>query len=104
MSHRDLLPIACTLDLATGAAKVEAWRLFGAEYRRRVARTSGSVVVHYANLPGARDRLAALVETERECCAFVDWRIDDASEELRLIVTGDDFALSTLLFLDPDAA
>jgi hypothetical protein len=66
------LPIACTLP------------------------TIAEVKAQYAKVTDSIDRLRALVEVERKCCAFVNWSLDETNEELRLIVTGTPFQLAAL--------
>ena len=90
------LPIACTLDAADGGRRLDEWRRLNAEYALERELRDGRLIVRYAPHDDAARRLAALVEAERRCCAFVDWSIDRSRGGLRLVVRGDDFALATL--------
>jgi hypothetical protein len=91
------LPIACTLPtIAEVKAQVENWRAFEADYALSTDRTDTELVIHYAKVADSIDRLRALVEVERKCCAFVNWSLDETNEELRLIVTGTPFQLAAL--------
>jgi len=90
------LPIACTLDAADGGRRVAEWRRLNADYALERELREGRLVVQYVPHDDAAQRLAALVEAEQRCCAFVDWSIDRSHGGLRLVVRGDDFALATL--------
>jgi cobalamin biosynthesis protein CobT len=90
------LPIACTLDAAEGGRRVDEWRRLADDFALARELHDGRLVVRYAPQADAAQRLAELVEAERRCCAFVDWRIESSGDELRLVVNGDDFALATL--------
>lgn len=93
---RRTLPIACTLDAADGGRRLEEWRRLNADYALERELRDGRLVVRYAPHDDAARRLAALVDAEQRCCAFVDWSIDRSRGGLRLVVRGDDFALATL--------
>jgi len=99
MEHDDTLknlPIACTLDEADGGRRIEEWHRLDSEYALGRELGGGQLVVRYAPRADAVRRLTELVEAERRCCAYVDWSIDRSDGGLRLVVRGDDFALSTL--------
>lgn len=90
------LPVACTLDAAEGGRRNEQWRRLDADYALERELRDGQLVVRYVDHPDAVQRLTELVEAERRCCAFVDWSVDRSKRGLRLVVRGDEFALSTL--------
>jgi hypothetical protein len=90
------LPVACTLDAADGGRRNEEWRRLDADYGLERELRDGRLVVRYVDHPDAVRRLTELVEAERRCCAFVDWSIDRSAGGLRLVVRGDEFAMSTL--------
>lgn len=93
------LPIACTLTSSAGAAQLAAWRSFDDDHLIGVARGDGSITARYANQDRARARLEALVDTERACCAFVEWSLEAAGDELHVTATGAPEALDALVFL-----
>lgn len=91
------LPIACTLPtIADAKAQVERWRAFDADYALGSDLTDTELVIHYAKVADSIERLRALVEVERRCCAFVDWRIEEDHPDLRLIATGTPDQLAAL--------
>lgn len=90
-------PIACTLPtLAAAKRQVQKWHAFEADYAIDTERTDRSLTIHYAKGRDSVARLVALVAVEKDCCAFVDWTIDDTHHDLRLIVTGTPFQLAAL--------
>lgn len=91
------LPIACTLPtLADAKAQVAKWRAFDADYALESERTETTLTIHYAKVDDSIQRLRELVATEKVCCAFVDWSIDQTQHDLRLIVSGTPFQLAAL--------
>lgn len=95
-----LLPVACTLTAADGAAQLVAWQRFNDDHLIHVQRAPGRVTVDYADVEDAAERLAALVRTEQTCCAFAEWRIQRGSPHLQLIVTGAEDGIASLTILD----
>ncbi|PFG68179.1 hypothetical protein B0O41_3012 [Propionibacteriaceae bacterium ES.041] len=90
------LPIACALTPSAGKEQVQRWRAFDDEHLFEVERGETRLVVHYARTDDSAQRLRDLVATESECCSFVDWRIDDDHDDLRLVVTGTPDQLAAL--------
>ncbi|WP_056733529.1 hypothetical protein [Agromyces sp. Soil535] len=90
------LPVACSLDAAEGGRRNEEWRRLDADYALERELRDGQLVVRYVDHPDAVRRLTELVDAERRCCAFVDWSVDRSNAGLRLVVRGDEFALTTL--------
>ncbi|MGO1510604.1 MAG: hypothetical protein ACTHW4_08525 [Actinomycetales bacterium] len=82
------LPIACTLTPDAGRAQVERWRAFDDEYALDVERAATRHVVHYVKVEDSVARLRELVDAERSCCSFVDWRVEEDEHTVRLVVTG----------------
>lgn len=98
-TERRLLPIACTLSPDTGAEQVARWKALNDDYLLETESLPGAVVAHYAKLDDAATRLAALVRTERRCCAFASWTIEGSDTDLRLTVAAEPDALDALTFL-----
>lgn len=99
-THRNLLPVACTLTPGSGAAQLAAWRVFNDDYLLEIDRIPGMITVHYPRVDDAIARLTGLTRTEQSCCAFAVWSIDTTHADLRLTVTGADDALAALTFLE----
>jgi hypothetical protein len=79
--------VACTLPTEERRALQERWRQFEDEYELDIERTDTRLVIHYAKVEDSITRLRALVDTERQCCAFARWDVDDSSHDLELAVT-----------------
>ncbi|TDS80361.1 hypothetical protein [Amnibacterium kyonggiense] len=91
-----LLPAACTLSASDGAARLEAWRAFDADYLLGTDDLGREYIARYAKVPDAEERLARLVERESTCCSFATWSIERTEHHLRLLVSGTPDALSAL--------
>lgn len=90
-------PVACTLPtLEAAKEQVEKWKAFEADYALGSTRTDSSLDIEYANVEDSVRRLRELVAVERDCCAFVEWSIDEERPNLHLVVTGNPFELSAL--------
>jgi hypothetical protein len=76
--------------------QVEDWHAFEADYALAVDRTDARLTIHYAKVQDSIERLRDLVAIERNCCAFVEWSIDESQQDLRLVVTGTPFQLAAL--------
>lgn len=99
MSRRPFndVPIACTLPtIAEAKAQVERWQAFDADYALSSELTDTQLTVHYAKVEDSIRRLRDLVAVERQCCAFVDWSIDEDHDDLRLIARGTPDQLAAL--------
>ena len=79
------IPIACTLDSGAFAERLAAWKaVIGQACTGRHSLPDG---FELRFLPLAREELERLVAGERECCAWADWVVEDAGEELVLRAT-----------------
>lgn len=81
------IPIACTIPLTeVGNRTVERHDLFA--QARSTKRIDSGVIVSFA--PSFAGDVAALVEKEAECCAFLSMETEIATDELLLSVTTQD--------------
>ncbi|RBY78550.1 hypothetical protein DQ239_08335 [Blastococcus sp. TF02-09] len=89
-SRRDLpvLPVACTLGAADGAAQLRRWRRLDDRALVRRAREAEELLLVYRADDATRTELHDLVGVERTCCAFLDWRIEEQADGLRLNIRG----------------
>jgi hypothetical protein len=82
----DELPIACSLS----ATELPVRQAQMAELGRDalvVARVAGTQAeLRFAAGSGVRERVQSIVVAERECCAFLTMRVDDAPDEVRLTI------------------
>lgn len=91
------IPVACTLPtLAAAREQLEKWRAFEADYALFSERTDTQLTVHYTRRDDSIAQLRELVATEKQCCAFVEWSINEGGTDLRLIVRGSAFQLAAL--------
>ena len=93
-------PVACTLSPESGRAQVERWRSFGDRYGLSTDRTETGLVVRYVKTDDSVRQLHELVAVESTCCSFVTWRVDDARDDLRLVIGGGREQLAALTVVD----
>ena len=58
----------------------------------------GRLTLRFRDGPGVGDELTRLVAAERDCCAFLGWRVVHSEDEWRVEITGTDEELQTLSF------
>jgi hypothetical protein len=94
------LPIACTLEVVDGAARMARWRaLSGA--RVDVRHEPDQVVVVYEPRSGVHEELEALVAAERECCAFAEWEVTQGPKSVVLRIRADAQGLASIVAAFP---
>ena len=71
------LPIACTLTGAELPERLAEIAEVGRAGLVSVERHDASAVLRFRAEPALRERLAAVVEAESRCCAFLDLRLTD---------------------------
>ena len=76
----DSRTIACTLTAAELRDRGKAWaKLWDSGLLRR-ERVEGGI--RLTAEPGGRDALHQLIDLERECCAWIDYSVDEAGATL----------------------
>ncbi|ODT24735.1 hypothetical protein [Microbacterium sp. SCN 69-37] len=90
------VPAACTLTPGGGRAQIERWRAFDRAHLIDIRHEETRLVARYARTSEAARLLRELVATERACCSFVTWDVQDEPSELVLIVTGSPEQLSAV--------
>jgi hypothetical protein len=80
------LPIACTLSAGELPARLDEIRALSRRALR--AKTAGGThaVLSFDPARGVRDRLAAIVAAEAECCAFLTMRLADEPGAITLTI------------------
>ncbi|WP_157281095.1 hypothetical protein [Pelomonas sp. Root1237] len=79
-------PIACTLGPSEmGPRLVRIRQLTQAFLRSHELRGS---TLHLVYDPGVQEELAQVVELERSCCAFLEFRLTSDADAVRLDITG----------------
>jgi hypothetical protein len=82
------IPIACTLTAADAEIRVDEWRSFLATATMASERLSGHQLrLQLAPSPGVLASAVDLAQREKACCAFFDFSIDVAPDQLWLCVT-----------------
>jgi hypothetical protein len=85
-SRTSELPIACTLGLDDGAARMERWHALSAVGPPSARREKGRLVVRYRDEHGVRQELDALAAAERRCCSFAEWSVTQDGEHVVLTI------------------
>lgn len=81
------IPIACTLTAADAKSRGDEWREFLATSATASERLSGHQLrVRLTLEPGVLDAAVDLARREKTCCAFFDFSIDVAADQLWLRV------------------
>ncbi|HEV3226399.1 MAG TPA: hypothetical protein VGZ52_06185 [Acidimicrobiales bacterium] len=97
------IPVACTLDAEAMPERVKEWDRVLTHSCSRERLASGAVRVEFTPDIRAAD-LAALVESEQQCCAFFEFVITIDARGLGLEVTApDDAAALVSAMFDPKA-
>lgn len=76
---------ACSLEARAFEDRVRWISDLNRQYLRRTSRDRASLVLAYA--PVAREQIEELIRRERECCAFLDFEIRHAGDEVELHIT-----------------
>lgn len=84
----DTIPIACSLDAGEARDRWQDWQSL-ARTLRGVERLVHDLRLHFTADDATRAELGRLVVAERQCCGFVDWKLDDRGEELVVTISGD---------------
>jgi hypothetical protein len=100
------LPIACTLGLDDGAARMQRWRALSAQGHPSARRDGDRLVVRYRDDQGVREELDALAAAERQCCSFADWGVaqEGGHVVLRIASSPDGIASLAELFRVEDGS
>lgn len=85
--ERNGLPVACTLGADEVEPRIESWRAVLSRDLVTSVRSPGRLVLAFRPTVDL-DRLHSLVDAERQCCGFVDWRVDHGDGAVRVVVTG----------------
>jgi hypothetical protein len=87
--RRSGLPVACALGSGEGAVRLGRWHALAGQYPPRAHRSGNQLEVRWQLEGEGVAELAALVDAERECCAFVSWAISREGTDSVLTVTAD---------------
>lgn len=84
----DPLPIACSLEPASGQARVARWRALADRALETSARTNGGAWQRYRLDPEVEAELVELVALEGQCCEFLAFELTHVDDALELEVRG----------------
>ncbi len=71
------LPIACSLDATALSARVAAMAELGRDALVDASRAAGHAELRFDGRDGIRERVAAIVAAEAQCCPFLDMEVRD---------------------------
>jgi hypothetical protein len=95
---RRMLPLACTLGPAEGAARLARWREIGTTYGAGQERGDGCVLLRFRDDVAVATELADLIDAERSCCAFLGWNLERSATGIAVRITGSADAVAPVLF------
>jgi hypothetical protein len=81
------LPIACTLSATDLNARGAELRALGDDGLLSLDQRDQSAVLRFRADPDIRARVEAAVAAESECCAFLDFRLEDEDEATVLTIS-----------------
>ena len=90
----DATPPSCSLDDAALTERLTAWDRLAAGALVERDRSGNRVVLTFDGSAGPD--LARLVELERGCCGFLDFRLEPAGARVALVIDGPDGSDATL--------
>jgi hypothetical protein len=88
----DRLPIACSLSASDLTERLRAIGALGRDSLVAARRDGARAELRFAARAGVRDRVAAIVAAETECCAFLDMRVADEPDAVVLSIAAPDGA------------
>jgi hypothetical protein len=77
-------PIACTLGVDELTTLGDRWRAVRKRAELRRHETDDGLRLDFRVAAGIEDELRALVAVESECCAWADWSVELAGDEVRV--------------------
>jgi len=83
------LPVACTLDVSDGVARMRRWQALAEKAPPRARRTDNRLDVRWHLDEDGAIELDLLAAAERECCSFLSWTVTRAGADSILTVTAD---------------
>ena len=81
-------PIACTLSAAEVGPRLARIQALTRQHLREHQQDGSTLRLTYALK--AADELSQIVQLERECCAFLDFRLRQVGDDVQLVITAPD--------------
>ncbi len=89
------VPIACSLAGNEARLRWGEWNAL-MSVRLGAERSAQSLTVRFAAAGADWERLVALVDSERVCCGFVEWELEDLGDQISLSVRGDEDGVTAM--------
>jgi hypothetical protein len=83
------LPVACTLGVGDGVARMRRWQALAKGAPPRARRTDNRLDVRWHLDADGAIELDLLAAAERECCPFLSWTVTRAGTDSVLTVVAD---------------
>jgi hypothetical protein len=83
------LPVACTLGVGDGVARMRRWQALAEKAPPHARRTDNRLEVRWHLDADGAIELDLLGAAERECCLFLSWTVTRASPDSILTITAD---------------
>ena len=77
---------ACSLSPADAAGRAEEFRALARRFLVARDRSQDEVLLHFRDEPGVGDTVEELARRERECCPFLDLRVERSAGEVILAI------------------
>lgn len=77
-------PVACTLGAGDQETRVAKWRELRREGLIREGRDGLVLTTDWRRDDDIADRLHALIEAEKRCCAFLDFEVEELGDLVRV--------------------
>src|SRR5207248_197747 len=89
-------PVACKLTPAGLATQSDRWLELGAQALLERVETAHGLRISFRREAGVEEELRALVDVERDCCAWARWTVETGTGELVLDVRASGTGIATL--------
>ena len=83
------LPVACTLGVGDGVARMRRWQALAEKAPPHAQRTDNRLDVRWHLDADGAIELDLLAAAERECCSFLSWTVTRAGTDSVLTITAD---------------
>lgn len=92
------VPVACSLEPVDLDNRVRHWRALAERAMIEKQEVANGVRLRYRSLAGVERELTALA-AEQQCCAFADWTVTTAGDEVLLNVTAEGLGIEVVQLL-----
>lgn len=93
------VPVACSLEPVDLDNRVRRWLALAERALIEKQKVANGVRLQYRSLAGIERELTALAAAEQECCAFADWTVTTADDDVVLDVTAEGLGIEVVQML-----